>query len=240
MLLSPFAAFPETGAIDLVGDRSARQAVARASADEGVTIALAYPFVLTQRRGAASFAPALEAAAEIGARGVGLLIYDRDPIRAAEELDTFCSLASSLQLRPALEFFGGSAVPSLAAAERLKAEGAPSSLGLCVDLLHLVRSGGCIDDLPTASGPIVHAQISDALLLPTMERDAEAAHGRLAPGQGDLDILRFVQKLPSDIWLGVEVPPANTGDNHSRRHLSIMIQAREILTNCTGLDCILV
>ena len=234
VLVGPFGAFPQTRDIDLVGDGPARRAVRAAAEREGVAIALAFPFVLSARRDAASFAPALEAAAEVGAQGVGLLIYERDPIRAAEELEAFCSLCAGLSLRPALEFYGGSAVPSLEMANGLKAVGTPLSLGLCVDLLHLVRSGGASGDLRSARWPIIHAQLSDAPLVPSMDRDAEAAHGRLAPGDGELDLAHFVQALPPDIWLGVETPPGQTGDDDDARRRSIMVKARAALLAACG------
>ena len=229
VLLSPFAAFPETSAIDLIGDGRARRSVWSAATNHGVTIAMVYPFVLTPRRNAASFAPALDAAAEIGAQGVGLLVYDRDAVRALEELEAFCSLAAQRRLRPTLEFFGGSAVPSLMAADTLKAGGGLQGLGICVDALHLMRSGGRIGDLSAARGPIVHAQLSDAPMVPTMERDAEAAFGRLAPGDGDFDLARFATELPSEIWLGVEVPPARGGEDNPARRRSIISKTRKAL-----------
>ena len=232
VLVSPFDAFPETGGIDLVGDPAARRAVRRASDNHGVTLALAYPFVLSRRRAAASLRPALEAAADVGAQGVGLLVYDREPARAREELEVFCEMASQLRLRPTLEFFGGSAVPSLAAAVRLLGDGAPATLGLCIDVLHLIRSGGDIAALASVSEPVFHAQLSDAPLIATMARDAEAARGRLPPGEGELDLAHFVRQLPQDVWLGVEVPPARASDDNCARRRDIMDQASATLLAC--------
>ena len=206
VLLSPFAAFPETAGVDLVGDPAGRGALRRAATDGGVALVLAYPFVLTRRTAAADFGPALEAAAEIGARGVGLLVYDRDPARAADQLDAFCDRAAALQLRPVLEFFGGSAAPTLEAADALAAP-VRHPPALCVDLLHLVRSGGRIADLAGARAPVVHAQLSDAPLSPPADLGAEAARGRLGPGEGGLDLAGFVAALPPAARLGLEVPP---------------------------------
>lgn len=228
VLVAPFPVFPQTAAIDLVTDGAARRAARRACAEGGVTLALAYPFVLSRRADAASLAPSLEAAAEIGAQGAGLLVYERDAGRAAQEVEAFCALASGLGLRPVLEFFGGSAVPTVQAADALGAQASP--LGLCVDLLHLVRSGGAVADLAGIRTPLVHAQLSDAPRLPMQPRDAEAACGRLTPGDGELDIAGFVAVLPADAWLGVETPPtAMSREDETARAIAVMRKTRALL-----------
>ncbi|MEY3906839.1 MAG: hypothetical protein RIR59_1662, partial [Pseudomonadota bacterium] len=83
LFLQAMDVLPVMPAFDLVTDHAARRALKVQMADLGLRLELAYPFTLAGRTDIAAFAPALACAAELAARRVNLLIYDREPDRAA-------------------------------------------------------------------------------------------------------------------------------------------------------------
>jgi sugar phosphate isomerase/epimerase len=206
LLLSGLKDYPETGDIDLVGDHVERRATRRAAHEAGIDLDWAYPFILSARRAAASLVPRLEAAADLGAHGVLLLMYDRDTTRAADELAAFCAIAGQLGLAVTLEFYPASAVRTLAAARGLVARCGAANLGICVDLLHARRAGDEDLSIQLAAAQINHAQLCDAALERPADTEWEAMHGRLLPGEGELGVAGFLRALPTTLRLGVEVP----------------------------------
>jgi sugar phosphate isomerase/epimerase len=209
LFLHPMAVLPRLPSVDLVGDLAARRALKARCDDLGVGIELAYPFTLTGRIDLADFIPALDAAAELGVRAANILNFDREPARRADRFAGFCDLARARDLGVAVEFFPGCQVRTLADALDLTAPiGRPGQVGVNLDLLHLVRSGGTYAEVAAAPpGLILYAQLSDG---PVTRAEAdwawEASFDRLPPGEGAFDLSGFLAVLPADVRLTVEVP----------------------------------
>lgn len=201
---------------DLISDKAQRDATKQASVDLGVSIELVYPFSFGSRTNVHSFEPDLECAAELGARRVNVLVYDRDQARAADNLRAFVDLAGRYGLQTAIEFFPGSRVSGLQdAVELLKQVGRPERFGLNVDLLHLIRSGGDISQIAgLAEESIFVAQVSDGPLnLDQSQFAYEASSNRLLPGRGEFDIAAFVASLPERCPICLEIPIADSGES---------------------------
>ena len=205
--MSPFRPFPQTHGIDLVGDAAARRAVRSAAERDGVAVVLAHPFVLSRRSSARSLLPAVAAAAEIGAGAVNILAFVDEPRRLVDEVALLAEQAARAGMQAVVEVFGGSSVPTLAAADALAGQLPGGGLRLCVDHLHLVRSGGGNAVPPLFGAAVVHAQLSDGPAHPVADRDEEAMHGRLALGAGSFDVAAFIGSLPQAAPLGLEIPP---------------------------------
>jgi len=186
----------------------ARDTKARMQAS-GIELDLAYPFTLSRHNEAADFLPALETAASLGAKAVNLLLYDRDPARRFDQFAAFSTLAEDHGLRVAVEFYPPSQIGSFVAALALVTKlGRPAVAGVNIDLLHLMRSGGSLDELRAAPSEYLHyAQLCDGTLPgPDLDLVEEASAHRLLPGEGQFDLASFAAALPAGLPTSVEVP----------------------------------
>lgn len=198
---------------DCLADRPLRAAIrqalaGQALADQAITLDLVYPFTLTGRTDPAALVPALDCAADLGARAVNVLIYDRDSARRAENFGRFCDLALGFGLNVAVEFYPPSQIASLGAGlDLVNAVGRPGRVGLNVDLLHLMRSGGTLDQVAAAPpGTILFGQIADGGREAPADPAHEASSHRLRPGEGAFDIAGFVRALPASCPISIEIP----------------------------------
>ena len=194
---------------EIYDDLAARRDLKTRMQDLGVVLDLAYPFTLAGRTAVAGFAKALDCAADLGAGLVNVLIYDRDAARRLDNFAAFCDLARVHGLRVALEFYPVSQVRSLAEALALVVPvGRPGYVGINADLLHLMRSGGTLEELAAVpSGTVLYGQFADgAAQRCEAELDFEASSDRLIPGHGTFDIAGFARALPPGCPVSIEVP----------------------------------
>lgn len=191
----------------LVTDRPARRELQGRLALHDLSLELVYPFTLTGRSQIADFVAALDCAADLGARRVNLLVYDREQSRREDSFAAFCALAGEFGLEVAVEFFPASQVRTLAEALELVAPlGAPPLATINVDLLHLMRSGGSIAEL--ASVPAIgFGQIADGpMRIDDALKAHEASAQRALVGEGEFDVAAFVAALGEDCPISVEIP----------------------------------
>ncbi len=209
LFMESMAVLPHMPHFDLQGSATARADLKAMMREASVSLDLVYPFTLTGRTDVVSYRPALDLAAELGAPCVNLLIYDRDESRRAQNFGAFCDLAGEAGLRVALEFYPVSQVRSLAEALPLVALlDRPGRVGVNVDLLHLMRSGGSIAELEAAPpGSILFAQIADGPRECVEDSlDVEASSRRWLAGEGVFDVAAFVRALPEGCPISVEIP----------------------------------
>lgn len=209
LFLHSMAVLPLMPCFDLTKDRTQRRELRRCMDELGLSLDLAYPFTLHGRSEAADLRPALECAAELGATLVNVLSYDRDPSRQAERLAAFCDATRSFGLGVALEFYPLSQVRSLAEAlDVVGSIGCPAGVGVNVDLLHLVRSGGTNAELASVpEGSIVYAQFADGpARCEQSDMAREASSDRMLGGGGAFDLAAFARALPPGCRASVEIP----------------------------------
>lgn len=208
LFMEPMDVLPLMPKFDIYGDRTARAELRRVMDDLGVTLDLAYPFTLAGRTDVAGFATAMECAAELGAGLINALLYDRDPARRLERFGEFCDLADSFGLKVGVEFYPPSQVGSLATAlELVGAIGRPGKVGINVDLLHLMRSGGSVAELAAVpTGYVLYGQVADGPVQAPESLDFEASSERLLCGEGAFDVAGFVRALPEGCAVSVEIP----------------------------------
>lgn len=206
LFLNSMSVIPTMPAYDLVEDRGAFDRTKTALTTTGISLDLVYPFTVTGRSQAQDFARALHASAELGAKAINLLVYDRDETRRVDTVGDIADRAAVLGLTAVVEFYPSSAVRSLGDASQMISAVGRGNLGINLDVLHLYRSGGTVTDIKTAQSRIGFAQLADAPLLPPADLDFEAGRDRLNVGQGELDVAAFVKALPGDLKLSVEVP----------------------------------
>ncbi|WDF74316.1 sugar phosphate isomerase/epimerase family protein [Novosphingobium sp. KACC 22771] len=209
LFMEPMAVLPHMPAYDIYTDRQARLALKARMDALGVGLDVAYPFTLAGRTEIEAFIPALECAAELEAKMVNVLAYDRDPARRADKFAAFCDLAGRFDLPVAVEFYPPSQVPSLAEALALVTPvDRPGQVGVNADLLHLMRSGGSVAELAAAPADLIlYGQICDgpAQCLEA-SLDFEASSQRRLIGDGVMDVAGFLAALPQNCPVSVELP----------------------------------
>lgn len=209
LFLEPMTVLPRLPQYQLIGDTPERRETRRRCSELGVRIDLAYPFTLAGRTDVNGFLPAIETAAWLDVHTLNVLLYDRDATRRFDNFARFCELAAEHGRQVAVEFYPTSQVRSLQDALELTARIArPGGVGVNVDLLHLVRSGGHLDQLRNApSGSILYAQYCDGPADMALERrEWEAGVQRLLPGEGTFNVREFAQVLPAGVRCSVEIP----------------------------------
>lgn len=208
LFLHPMEVLPDLPPFELIGDTPERRRTRDAMAAGGVSLDLVYPFTLAGRTEVAAFAPALETAAWLGARYANVLCYDRDPARRLDRLAELAALAGGYGIGLAIEFYPPAQVRSLGEAFDAIAALGRDDIGVTLDLLHLARAGEMPDALPRLADPRIRlAQLCDAPATVTPDRlEYEAGRERLLPGEGSLDIARFVAALAPETPVSIEVP----------------------------------
>lgn len=209
---------------DLVGNRRAVAELRQRLDDTGTVLLDATTYFLTSELPLDDLDGPIETAAALGARHLVGSGYDPDEARMTAKFVGYAEKLAKVGLSFALEPVSYSEVRTLAKAARIVKTAAQPNLGLVVDSLHLQRSG----DTPAAiarvdPATIFYAQLCDAPAARPIGDEAlaaEARGGRLDPGDGDLPLYDFLDALPVDIPIEIEVPA------QSRSHCSTAEQAK--------------
>jgi sugar phosphate isomerase/epimerase len=204
---------PDRLGASLVADPSRRRAVKSRLADFGMRVLDIELFRLLPDLEVASLTPVLEACADLGAEFLLVTGNDTDEQRACDNFFELCDHAAQLHLRPMLEFIPYRPLRDVHQAARwLRRVNHPAS-GMCMDALHLFRSGGTLDDLRGIEPRLIgYAQLCDAAsMLPAQhfseqELMRESRGNRRLPGEGVLPLSEFLAALPAGIAISVEAP----------------------------------
>lgn len=157
-----------------------------------------------------SFEPCFEAAAELGARHV--LTQADDPVfeRAAGNYAALCDLAAPYGLTCDIEFIPWLETNNLSSARKLIGSAARENCGLMIDTLHFARAGCDLTELLECPDEWFHyVQLCDAPAAAPVSIDGQiyaAREERLFPGEGELDLIGILDKLPRLIVIGIEIP----------------------------------
>lgn len=148
---------------------------------------------------------AIAFSSEFGATRLLVADNDPDPARSHDTFAKMADLASGYDVTPHLEFMPWTCAPNLAAAQS-RIDGIANG-ALLIDAFHLARSGGQASDIIPGDSMIGYVQLCDiAGPIPAMDRILqEARSDRLFPGEGEIDLLGLLQRLP-DIPISLEVP----------------------------------
>jgi len=182
-----------------------------------------------------SMLPAMEFASGLGAKYMlctSVLVAEHQACeepRTVEKFAELCEAGAQLGIKPMLEFMIYRSVGTLEDALRMVKLVQHPNLGICVDALHLSRSGGNPDSLRKVDPSLLcYAQICDApaALPPAAQIPIEARSHRLYPGEGSLPLLDLLDALPPGIPLSLEAPASRYA------HLSPLQRAHAI-ADCT-------
>lgn len=143
----------------------------------------------------------VETAARVGARSVTAvemmgIVPSLD--EAAEAFAHLCDLAAPYGLKVHIEFLPFGGIPDLASAWRIVEAAGRVNGGLTLDSWHFFRSHSSFDLLAAIPGARIYTvQINDAPATAEADLLHETMTGRLVPGTGSLDLIRFIRTLDS-------------------------------------------
>ncbi len=182
--------------------------------DSGIGITNAEYFPIMTELEITAYLPALDVAAELGAKRIVTHVHEMDEARTAGQLSLLCEAAAERQLLVGLEFTGFAAgCNSLAKALRWQARLARPNLQVAVDALHFFRTGGTLEELRGVDPTIIgYAQLCDGPDLRVCDDYLDEAMHRMIPGEGVFPLAEFLSILPPGVDLDIEVP----GMGHAR------------------------
>jgi len=202
--------YPVLGNINLVRD------IKRELANSQLKVLDVLAFYLQPDSKIEQFLPALDLSAELGAQYVLVQGDDFKWSRLCESFGLFCDIAKSFKLGVAVEFVPSRPLSTLGLAIKLLSEVKQQNAVICIDPLHLMRSGGQpIDLIGLETKLFPYAQISDGYIAPG-EPDLTLL-GRMPlgkrclPGHGNLPLREILATLPFNIPLSVEVLQPDQG-----------------------------
>ncbi len=131
----------------MVGDTPLVRETARRLADTGVRALDIEIFRLKPDTDVASFRPALETGARLGAREALIAGNDPDEARLIERFAAFCDIAAVYGIAANLEPMPWTDVRTFAQGARIVESAARDNAGLLIDPIHFDRGGGRADEI---------------------------------------------------------------------------------------------
>lgn len=175
---------------------------------------------------------------ELGAARAVTHVHDPVDARAVDTLGRLSDLAATHGLSLGLEFMGLTpACDSVARAVWFVDQVARPNLGIAVDALHLVRTGGTPADVAAVPARyFAYAQICDGHGLHRATDYLPEALDRVMPGDGDFPLHAILEAVPAATALDVEVPSvklAQAGIAAVDRAREAVRRARTLLASAT-------
>lgn len=186
--------------------------VGRILKETGVTVADAELIRLNSSTYVHSFKSFFERASYLGVRHVIVAGDDENHVRITKNFEMLCTLAAEYNMSANLEPMPWTKVPNIQTALRIVEDAGMSNGNILVDALHFNRSGdnySMIQSIPPERMQIF--QICDAPSAFDSSTDAlihTARANRLFPGDGDIDLYKILDYIPSHAIISVEVPNA--------------------------------
>jgi sugar phosphate isomerase/epimerase len=196
----------------VAGDAALIRAMKDALQAGGLRVLDVYSFYLQPATDVATFRPAIELAAEFGAKYLVTMGADPDWSRTRDNFVRICELARPHGLICMLEPAVIRPLATFAQAEQMIRESGCDNAGIVVDPLNFARAGETAPVIRNADPKLMpYAQITDGIIAPG-EPDP-ALLGRMSPnrrtllGHGDVPLDDIFAALPQGIPLSIELPP---------------------------------
>lgn len=192
-------------------DARLRKELIAALSDHGITLSLGEGFLIRPGTDIRAAAGDMELMRELGVPSINIVPIDPDWARSIEQLSLFAAMAAANGLGATLEYMPGMRIGDLPTAVAAVREVDNPNLRLLIDAMHLFRSGAGTTDLAALPPEMIgYVQLCD---VPVISKHAsyadEARYYRLSPGEGELPLQHFIDALPRDLMVGLEVPMLN-------------------------------
>jgi sugar phosphate isomerase/epimerase len=182
-------------------------ALERRLADTGVKVLDVEVFRLDADTDVSSFENPLSISARLGASQILVHGADEEEARLVENFGRLCDLAARYRLAANLEPMPWVAVSTVAKAKRIIEQSGRKNGALLPDAIHFFRADNRLDEL--AGLPVNYLQLCDARAgrpADMQEMIRQARFDRLPPGEGALPLEDFLNELPKQIPVSLEVP----------------------------------
>jgi sugar phosphate isomerase/epimerase len=207
-LVSLFTQLPLQADLPIVTAANKAETLARMR-DTGVRLGNMECFNLTPEVVAEDFRPAVALGAELGASSlVAINAWDPERNRALDNFVKLCRIAAEYGIKVNVEFISMGKVRTLADAIQFITDSGEHNVGVTVDFLHLMRTGGGAADIRAMDPRLIgYVQVCDGPLdLPQEQWNDEGFEQRQMPGEGQFPLADLMAAVPSGITIGVEVP----------------------------------
>jgi sugar phosphate isomerase/epimerase len=199
--------------IDVMADVSLRRAIERRIGSTGLRVLDVDVSRVGPQTDVTVFEPLLAYAGYLGAENLVITSLPRDQYRASEEFQCarkiaeLCEVGARHGVRPILEFIPFRGIASLDQAVRIAKLVDHSNFAICVDTLHLCRSGGDPAELANVDPRLIACiQLCDAPQPAPDDLRNESRYGRLYPGEGMLPLIEIMRAAPPNVPVSVEAP----------------------------------
>lgn len=195
----------------VAGDAALTREVKRLLAELGLPVHDILSFYLQPDTDVNTYKAPLELGAELGAQYALTIGDDENWSRLSDNFALLCDIAAPLGIKASVEFVPRRSLRNLMQTLRLFTETARANVSLCIDPLHVTRSGiGAAELKQLDSKLIPYVQLCDGILQPG-EPDPEgigrtAPELRCMPGEGALPLRAILGAVPAGIPVSVEVP----------------------------------
>ena len=157
-----------------------------------------------------SYLPALETAAELGARHVLSSVWMRDRHQVIDRFARLCEVAKPLGLTVNLEFVSSTEWNTLEGALDIVTNSGLDNVGIMIDTLHFHRGRiplEQLDRIPASWANFAHV-CDDKPDVPATIQEARRTmrEERLYPGEGAVDIAGILGRLPQSVICAIELP----------------------------------
>lgn len=196
----------------VLGDRALIAAIKRELKGSGMSVLDIYSFYLEPATDVATFKPALELGAELGARFAVVMGADPEWSRLRDNFAKTCELAGAFGLTCTVEAAVIRPLANLPQTQRLLAESGHANVAICIDPLNFARAGDTVAALRAIDPKLLpYAQITDGIV--GRDEPNPALLGRMPPNQrrlcseGNVPLGDILDALPPGIPLSIEQPP---------------------------------
>jgi sugar phosphate isomerase/epimerase len=207
-LVSLWTQLPLQADLPLVTPANKKEALARMR-DTGVRLGNAECFNLTPEVRPEDFRPTVTLAAELGATSlVAINAWDPERSRALDNFAALCRIAAEHGMKANVEFISMGKVRTLADAIAFITDSGEPNVGVTIDFLHLIRTGGTAADISAMDPALIgYVQVCDGPAgLAREEWSDEGFEQRQMPGDGEFPLAELMAAVPEGIVVGVEVP----------------------------------
>jgi sugar phosphate isomerase/epimerase len=217
-------------------DPTLRREMIAAMSDRGVSISLGEGMLVRPGKDVSVLHSDLEIMKALGIRRINTLSLDPSPARSVDQFGALAEMASSVGMETTIETSPDYFPPDLPTAREVMGAIGRPDVRLLVDVMHVVRAGGTAADLAALDPECIgYVQLSDVPLTAPggFSYHEEAMFERMVPGTGELPLLDFLDAVPRDLVIGLEVPirsQAQAGVGPHERLGQCVAAARGLLT----------
>jgi sugar phosphate isomerase/epimerase len=195
-------------AFSLREDAALRREMRAAMRDRGVVISLAEICVIRANSDVRDTAADMDLMRELGAERVNTVSMDPDLGRSLDQFATFAEMVAERGMESTIELCPVLTINNLASALAAIRHVGRKDFRLLLDTMHLGRSGATGAELAALDPALIgYVQLCDAPRVPAEPNYLlEATFQRMVPGQGDMPLQDYLDALPPDVTISLEVP----------------------------------